>query len=64
MMLLTDPYQACDECHRRAAYLIELGRYDERGYVDQESGANVCAVCLRAALALIDDDTPPQEQPT
>ena len=56
MKLLIDPfrkYQICDECHRLAAHLVELGRMDKDGHIDQESGANVCVNCLEQAVKLV-----------
>ena len=67
MMLPIDPnpYRSCSECHRRLIALVELGQYDERGHYDQESGASLCADCLREALRLIETCPPaPQEEPT
>lgn len=52
MIVVTDAF--CSECLRRGIPLVSLGGMDSRGYVDQESGADLCADCLRKALAMLE----------
>jgi hypothetical protein len=75
MELTTNKYLTCDECHKHKGVFISLGGVDPAGFVDQESGAVVCADCLRKALAMLDvlimamklaspDDVVKEAQPT
>jgi hypothetical protein len=45
----------CYECHRANVPVVTIGNVDSCGFVDQESGADLCADCLAAALQLIGD---------
>ena len=52
--IIRSNYATCDECHRRAAVLVDLGQFDPRGNPLYESGATICRDCLCRALALVD----------
>ena len=53
MLLLTDTFTYCSECHRHNIPVVRLGDMDSQGFYDQESGADLCADCLRKALVAI-----------
>lgn len=54
MLLITDTYTFCHECHRHNIPVVRLGDMDSQGFYDQESGADLCADCLRKALAMLE----------
>lgn len=55
MRLITTPsnHTLCYECHKPSRYTVDIGYMDADGHIDQESGAILCADCLRAALETI-----------
>lgn len=55
MLLVTDRFTICSECHRHDVPVVTLGDMDSRGFFDQESGADLCADCLRKALAMLEE---------
>ena len=54
MLLITDTYTFCHECHRHNIPVVRLGDMDSQGFYDQESGADLCADCLRKALDMLE----------
>ena len=47
MRLEVSDREVCYECGRRVAMTVDIGN------LDQESGANLCIDCLRAAIAVM-----------
>lgn len=54
-MELVYTYTSCDECHRRNIPVIRFVYIDSSGFLDQESGSDLCADCLRKALAMLEE---------
>ena len=57
MRLEVSDREVCYECGRRVAMTVDIGDLG-----DQESGAQLCIDCLRAAVALLEkalEATPP-----
>ena len=50
MRLEVSDREYCYECNRRVAMTVDIGNLG-----DQESGAQLCIDCLRAAVALLED---------
>jgi len=48
MRLEVSDREFCYECRRHVAMTVDIGN------LDQESGANLCIDCLRAAIAVIE----------
>ena len=64
MRLEASNREFCYECNRHVAMTVDIGDLG-----DQESGAQLCIDCLRAAVALLEkaqEAAPPapQEEPT
>lgn len=50
MRLEVSDREYCYECNRRVAMTVDIGDLG-----DQESGAQLCIDCLRAAVALLEE---------